>query len=182
MYKKRSFRLNLEDRIKQIKLIAFDVDGVLTDGSIVVSSKEELKVFNVKDGLGLTMARKLGFVTLFISGRSSVSLENRARELKVDYLIMNCENKIAELKKILKELSMTYENVAYMGDDYNDLPILEVCGVSACPGDAVEAVRERVDIVIEDFGGRGAARALIEKILRIQNKLEQGIKLYFEDY
>ncbi|MEO1783647.1 HAD hydrolase family protein [Thermodesulfobium sp. 4217-1] len=174
--------MSLEDRIKKIKILAFDVDGVLTDGGIVVSSKEEIKVFNVKDGLGLAMARRLGFITLFISGRSSISLENRARELKVDYLIMSCDNKIVELNKILKELNMNYENVAYMGDDYNDLPILEVCGVSACPGDAVEAVRERVDVVIEDFGGKGAARAFIEKILRIQNKLEQGIKLYFEDY
>jgi 3-deoxy-D-manno-octulosonate 8-phosphate phosphatase (KDO 8-P phosphatase) len=174
--------LNLEDRIKKIKLIAFDVDGVLTDGSIVVSSKDEIKVFNVKDGLGLTMARKLGFVTLFISGRSSVALENRAKELKVDYLITRCDNKISELNKILKELNMNYDDVAYMGDDYNDLPILEVCGLSACPGDAAEAVRERVDIVIEDFGGRGAARAFIEKILRVQDKWEQGIKLYFEDY
>ncbi len=174
--------MSLEDRIKKIKILAFDVDGVLTDGGIVVSSKEEIKVFNVKDGLGLAMARRLGFVTLFISGRSSVSLENRSRELKVDYLIMSCDNKIVELNKILKELNMNYENVAYMGDDYNDLPILEVCGVSACPGDAVEAVRERVDVVIEDFGGKGAARAFIEKILRTQNKLEQGIKLYFEDY
>lgn len=174
--------MNLEDRIKNIKILAFDIDGVLTDGSIFASPKDEIKVFNVKDGLGITMARRLGFVILFISGRGSTSLENRARELKVDYLIMNCDDKIAELNKILKELSMNYENVAYMGDDYNDLSILEVCGVSACPGDAVEVVRERSDIVIEDFGGKGAARAFIEKILRVQDKLEQGIKLYFEDY
>jgi len=174
--------LNLEDRIRQIKVIAFDVDGVLTDGSIIISSGDEIKAYNVKDGLGITMARKLGFIIIFISGRGSASLEKRALELRVDYLITNCENKRAELDKILKALNMGYENVAYMGDDYNDLPILEVCGVSACPIDALEVVKERVDIVIEEFGGKGAARSLIEKILRVQGKLDEGIRLYFSDY
>uniref|UniRef100_A0A7C5P8U8 3-deoxy-D-manno-octulosonate 8-phosphate phosphatase n=1 Tax=Thermodesulfobium narugense TaxID=184064 RepID=A0A7C5P8U8_9BACT len=181
MYKKE-FNLNLEDRIRQIKVIAFDVDGVLTDGSIIISSGDEIKAYNVKDGLGITMARKLGFIIIFISGRGSASLEKRALELRVDYLITSCENKRAELDKILKALNMGYENVAYMGDDYNDLPILEVCGVSACPIDALEVVKERVDIVIEEFGGKGAARSLIEKILRVQGKLDEGIRLYFSDY
>lgn len=174
--------MNLEDRIRQIKVIAFDVDGVLTDGSIIISSGDEIKAYNVKDGLGITMARKLGFIIIFISGRGSASLEKRALELRVDYLITSCENKRAELDKILKALNMGYENVAYMGDDYNDLPILEVCGVSACPIDALEVVKERVDIVIEEFGGKGAARSLIEKILRVQGKLDEGIRLYFSDY
>ncbi|AEE13716.1 3-deoxy-D-manno-octulosonate 8-phosphate phosphatase, YrbI family [Thermodesulfobium narugense DSM 14796] len=174
--------MNLDDRIRNIKLIGFDVDGVLTDGSILLTPDDEIKIFNVKDGLGITMARKLGFIIIFISGRKSLSLEKRVRELKVDYLIMGCEDKILEFDKILRELNMSYENLAYMGDDYNDLPVLEICGVSACPGDALEAVKERVDMVIEDFGGKGAARSFIEKILRVQNKLDQGIKLYFKDY
>ncbi|AWB09454.1 3-deoxy-D-manno-octulosonate 8-phosphate phosphatase (KDO 8-P phosphatase) [Thermodesulfobium acidiphilum] len=174
--------MSLEDRIKNIKLMGFDVDGVLTDGSILLTPDDEIKIFNVKDGLGITMARKLGFIIIFISGRKSLSLEKRAKELKVDYLITDCDDKISELSKILEELNMDYENLAYMGDDYNDLSLLEICGVSACPGDALEAVKERVDMVIEDFGGKGAVRSFIEKILRVQNKLDQGIKFYFKDY
>lgn len=149
---------------KAIKLLVLDVDGTLTDGGVYISEKgEQSKKFNVKDGMGIVMLKKSGTEVGIIS-HSSVSemISNRANTLKLKYVYVGQQPKLEVLQLWIQELDITLEEVAYMGDDVNDLDIINVCGLTACPSDAMAIVKEKVDHVMSMRGGEGAVREFID--------------------
>ena len=167
-------------KAKSIKAIFFDVDGVLTDGGIIYdNSGQEYKRFNVKDGQIIKYLRKSGIITGVITGRDSRVVRNRCEELKVDVHKHGIHNKQEVFEDLLLEQGLTANEVAYIGDDINDLPVLVKCGLSATPSDGHRAVRENVDIVLYARGGEGALRELADLILDAQglyNKIIEKLK------
>jgi len=160
-------------KIKKIKAVLFDVDGVLTDGKIIYSkSGDELKHFNVQDGLGITMLRLGGIKAGIITGRKSELIKRRADELKMDFLSMGHFSKLEPLDEFMLKFSMTLEEIAYMGDDILDLSILSRCGFAVGPANVVEEVKPHLDYVCHQEGGMGAVRELIDLILKTQNKYQ----------
>lgn len=159
-----------------IELIILDVDGTLTDGSIVYSnSGDELKKFDVKDGLAVaSWTKKLGKKAAIITGRKSELVEKRAKELGITHLYQGCDNKDEILEKILKEEHLGWEQTAAIGDDLNDYKMLKKVGLSFCVGDAVDDVKSLVNIVCKQNGGNGAVREMIEYIIQ-EDQLE-GLK------
>lgn len=149
---------------QKIKLLVLDVDGTLTDGGVYISEKgEQTKKFNVKDGMGIVTLKKAGIEVGIIS-HSSVSemISNRANTLKLQYVYVGQQPKVEVLQQWLEELHLGPEEVAYMGDDINDLDIIDFCGLTACPADAIAVVKERVDQVMTQKGGEGAVREFID--------------------
>lgn len=157
------------DAAKKIKLLAFDVDGVMTDGSVTYDENGvEYKTFNVKDGHGLVRAVKSGFITAIITARNNGTVEHRARNLNITEVYQGCLNKITALDEILEKYGLKYENVAYMGDDLPDMCILEKAGLACCPNDAVDEVKSVCNFRSSINGGRGAVRELCDFILDTQ--------------
>ncbi|MGB0177703.1 MAG: KdsC family phosphatase [Owenweeksia sp.] len=158
---------DLPERISQIKMLVMDCDGVLTDGGMYFTKNgDEIKRFNAKDGLGIKTLMKMGYQTGIISAGISTGLvEKRAEMLGVPHVYVGKDPKLEILEGWLKELDLTIEQVAYIGDDLTDLPILEKAGLAACPSDAALAVREQCDIVLETAGGAGCIRELVDQYL-----------------
>ena len=155
----------LKEKASRIKLILLDVDGTLTDGQIILGPDGEIyKSFNVKDGLGIHLAQKEGIQVGLISGRWSQIVEDRARELEIFHVWQRVRDKLALFRKVLNQFGLRSEEVAFMGDDLNDLSLLKEVGFSAATGDAVEEVRETVDYVTKRDGGKGAVREFIDFI------------------
>lgn len=164
-------------KAKQIKAIIFDVDGVFTDGGIIYNnSGVEYKRFNVKDGQIIKYLRKYKILTGVITGRDSQVVRNRCDELKIDFHYHGIENKVEIFKEVLEANNLTNAEVAYVGDDINDLPILVRCGLSATPCDGHRAVKERVDIVTIAKGGQGVLRELADFILESQGFYDEIIE------
>lgn len=156
--------------MKNIKLIVFDVDGVLTDGKLYIGSNgEEYKAFHTQDGMGISLARYAGIKTAIITGRKSEAVSKRAVELKIDYVYQGIHDKLYVLKEIIADLGIVIDEVCYVGDDINDLPILRVTGFGAAPGNAVKLVKKQVHYVAQANGGEGAVREIIEEILLHSN-------------
>ncbi len=152
---------------KKIRLLVLDVDGVMTDGSIVLSaSGEESKSFNVKDGSGMKFWKRMGGVLAIITGRESDVVVRRARELDVDVVRQNRKDKYPALQEVFSATGFGPADTAVVGDDLPDLPMMYHCAFSACPADAVEEVRRQVDYVCRTPGGRGAVREVVEHILK----------------
>jgi len=150
----------------KIKILVMDVDGTLTDGKIYIGSEGEiLKAFNVKDGLGISKLRANNIIPAIITGRESEILKKRSEELEIEELYQGEENKIGKLKELIERYKCSLSEVAYIGDDENDLQCMKVCGLSGCPADAVESVKIKVDFVSTRDGGQGAVREFIEYIL-----------------
>lgn len=169
----------MQDKLSKIKLLALDVDGVLTDGTINIGDNGELfKGFNAKDGLGISCALRSGLKVAIITGRKSEIIHKRSAELGITLLCEGVKDKYAELIKLTKELALTKEEVAYMGDDLNDLPAFRAAGFSFAPQDAVTEVVNNADCVVQKNGGRGAVRVAIEMILKAQDKWEGLIASY----
>ena len=162
----------LKERCLRLKLILTDVDGVMTDGTIfILATGEEARVFNVKDGYGVVLAHAAGIETGIITGRSSNTVTERARTLGMSVVKQGSLDKIRLFEEILKEKALEPHEVAYIGDDYPDLPILQRVGLSATPADAPMALKEAAFMVMENAGGRGALREFIESILRAREAL-----------
>ena len=161
----------MQDKLSKIKLLALDVDGVLTDGTINICDNGELfKGFNAKDGLGISCALRSGLKVAIITGRKSEIIHKRSAELGITLLCEGVKDKYAELIKLTKELALTKEEVAYMGDDLNDLPAFRAAGFSFAPQDAVTEVVNNADCVVQKNGGRGAVRELTDLIYSSQTK------------
>lgn len=159
------------DGLKKIRLLAMDVDGVLTKGQIIYGDHgNELKVFNVKDGLGLFQAAKIGLKTAIITGRSSEAVRRRAEELRITYCLQGISDKCKALQNITEELQIASEEVAYVGDDINDLSVMEWVGLPIAVGDAVEEVKKTAIYTCHRPGGEGAIREVVELILKAQNR------------
>ena len=150
----------------KIKLLVMDVDGTLTDGKIYMGENGEvMKAFNVKDGYAIAhMLPEMGIIPVIITGRKSKIVENRAKELGITELYQRVGNKLAQLKIVAEKYNATPEEIAYIGDDLNDLECIEFCGVTACPVDAVEKVKKTVNLVCNKKAGEGAVRDFIENI------------------
>ncbi len=150
-----------------IELLVLDVDGTLTDGSIIYSSNgEDIKSFNVKDGFGIEGWIKLGKKAAIITGRTSKIIQRRANELKIEYFFEGVRNKKEVLSKLMSDLSLDSSQVASIGDDLNDLNMFSLSGISFAPFDAIEYVRNNADVVLTKKGGDGAVREMIEYILK----------------
>ena len=148
------------------KLLVMDVDGTLTDGKIYMGENGEvMKAFNVKDGYAIAhMLPEMGIIPVIITGRKSKIVENRAKELGITELYQGVGDKLAQLKIVAEKYNATPEEIAYIGDDLNDLECIEFCGVTACPVDAVEKVKKTVNLVCNKKAGEGAVRDFIENI------------------
>jgi 3-deoxy-D-manno-octulosonate 8-phosphate phosphatase (KDO 8-P phosphatase) len=158
-----------------IKLIVLDVDGTLTDGKITYDSLgNEYKSFDVKDGLAVAAwTKQFGLKAAIITGRQSSIVEKRACELGISHLYQKCHNKDEVLENILKEENLTWKNVAAIGDDINDLKMLQRAHLSFCPCDAVETVQKTVKKICTKSGGNGAVREMVEYILKLQGNEEK---------
>ena len=170
------------DNLQQIKLIIMDVDGVLTDGRIILGKEEELKFFDVRDGMGITIAKRSGLKVGIITGRTSEAVERRAKELKMDYIIQGSKNKLKSLDEIIKIENIYYQNVCYIGDDIIDIPLFRKVGFSATVNDAPEYVKSEVFYVSNKLGGRGAVRDIIEYILKCKGTLNSTIEEMINDW
>ncbi len=165
--------------LTKIKAFIFDVDGVLTGGEIIyTNSEEEAKVFNIKDGWAIVEVKKYGFITGIITGRSSEIVNKRAKELGIDYLVQGELKKLDAYEKFKLQYGLADEEIAYIGDDLIDLPILLRCGFAVCPADANDEVKSRVHSISQFIGGKGAAREMIEKVLKAQNIWNKIIENY----
>jgi 3-deoxy-D-manno-octulosonate 8-phosphate phosphatase (KDO 8-P phosphatase) len=163
-------------RCQALKLVLTDVDGVMTDGRIfLLPGGEEVKVFHVRDGLGLVLARAAGLKTGLVSGRSSPEVARRAAELRMDVVRQGVRDKAACLEEILAELGLERREVAYIGDDYNDLGLLRCVGLPAAPADAPAEVRRVAALVTQGKGGEGCLRELIEEILRARGDFARAL-------
>lgn len=175
---------SLETRLRSIRLLATDVDGVWSDGTILLGvhsnlaegpgTPVELKGFNVRDGLAVALARAGGIETAWITGRTSPLVERRAREIRIQHVRQGVRDKRTALQALLTELSLQPYEVLYLGDDLNDVGALEVAGVSAAPADASPAILRRVDWVTEARGGHGVYREVVDTVLQIQGRYEEA--------
>ena len=150
-----------------IKLVAFDVDGVLTDGSLTFDEDgREYKTFNAKDGQGIVNINKAGIITAIITARDNGTVYHRAQNLRIHELRMGVKNKIETLKEIMSKYNISFEEIAYMGDDLPDICILKEVKLAACPADAVDEVKAVANFSSSKNGGRGAVRELCDKIIK----------------
>ena len=155
-----------------IKLFATDVDGTMTDACMYYAENGiELKKFNFRDGMGFKLLRDAGIKTAIITSENTTIVQKRADKLKVDYLSMGTWTKLDFVKNICKDLNISLDEVAYIGDDINDIELLDAVGCKACPNDAVAKVKNINDIIIlANKGGDGAVRGFIDLILEKQSK------------
>ncbi len=162
-----------------IELLVFDVDGCLSDGKIIYTSLgEELKSFNVKDGLAVTSWHRLGKKSAIITGRESEIVARRAKELGISYLFQKVHNKDEVLEYILKKESIEFKNVAAIGDDLNDYKMLKKVGWSFTPKNGSRFIKDIADTVLTKNGGEGAVREMIELICERENLTEEFLKLW----
>lgn len=159
----------------KIKLFITDVDGVLTDGSLILGNNgEEFKSFNSQDGMGIKLLQKNNIEVAIITGRSSKIVEKRAEELAIKEVYQGIDDKIKIFNNLLDKYSLTTSEVSYIGDDLNDLPVLNKVALSFSVKNGVEKVKENVDYVTEKSGGKGAVREAAELILDIQKDFSGG--------
>jgi len=167
------------DKARHINMLILDVDGVMTDGSIIMDKNgDELKAFNVRDGHGIKLIQRTGIKIAIITGRGSPVVEARARDLGIDYVIQKSLNKAEALEKLEKESGIPASQCAMMGDDIIDLPPMYRCGLSLAPADASLAVLNHVDWVSDCNGGRGAIRQAAEALLIAQNSWSEVMDRY----
>jgi 3-deoxy-D-manno-octulosonate 8-phosphate phosphatase (KDO 8-P phosphatase) len=164
-----------------IKLIVLDVDGVLTDGKLYIGSdRVEYKPFHTQDGMGISLAHYAGIKTAIITGRNSEAVSKRAEELKIQYVYQGIHDKLSVLDEIMSELNITMEDVCYMGDDINDLPIMQKVGFPVAPDNAVTLVKSSAQHHTKARGGEGAVREMIDYILSSQHDYSALIRDYLD--
>lgn len=163
-------------RCRALELLLFDVDGVLTDGTVVLLPEGgEAKAFHIKDGLGIVLAHAAGLATGLLSGRDSKVVARRAAELGMSVVRQGVKDKAAALRELLTERGLEAEQVGYVGDDLNDLPVIAAVGLSAAPKDAAFEVRTEAFMVLEAEGGRGCAREFVEAVLRARGDWDRVV-------
>ncbi len=166
MKKEHQYNKELIDRAKKIKLLLMDCDGVLTDGRLYFTERgEEIKVFHVRDGQGLSEWHQSGYESGIISGRSSLIVKKRATELGIKYVKIGSRNKVRDLQKILDEIKVSYKEVAYVGDDIPDIPVLKLVGLPIAVADAEPEVLNECAYITGAKGGLGAIREVVRLIL-----------------
>lgn len=163
--------LKLSSRIRRVRLVVFDVDGVLTDGTIYLGADgKEIKAFNVLDGTGIKYLERAGIATAILTGRKAQATVHRARELNIPHVIQNCKVKLDGLARLLRRTRLPAEAVCYVGDDLPDLPVMRAVGLAVAVPNARPEVLAVAHWVTQTPGGRGAAREVAERILKGQGK------------
>jgi 3-deoxy-D-manno-octulosonate 8-phosphate phosphatase (KDO 8-P phosphatase) len=174
--------MGIETRAKNIKLLILDVDGVLTDGHIIFGRDGELmKNFHCQDGLGITAAHRAGLKTAIITGRESQIVHLRSSELKIVDVYQGSMNKIEALTALLAKYNLRLDEVAYVGDDLIDLPVMVQVGLSCAVANAVAEVKQHAHFVTDHQGGHGAVREVVEFILKSQGKWDDIVNAYIQD-
>ncbi len=169
----------VKSAVKKIKFIMLDVDGVLTDGGIIIGSDgTEYKNFDVKDGTGMALGRYAGIKFGIMSGRYSKVIAHRAKELKCDVVYQHVLVKIEAYEKFKKDHGYSDDEICFVGDEIIDVPPMEACGFSAAPGDSVAEAKKAADYICRSKGGRGAVRETIELILKTQGLWQKAIARY----
>jgi 3-deoxy-D-manno-octulosonate 8-phosphate phosphatase (KDO 8-P phosphatase) len=164
---------------RNVKLMAFDVDGVLTDGTLYFTAQgDEMKAFNSLDGHGLKMLADAGVMLAIITGRSSRAVQLRAQNLGIEMLLQGVQDKRGAMQELLEKLDLGFADAGYMGDDVVDLPLLSACGFSATVPNGHELLKSRVDYVARAAAGHGAVREVCELILSAQGKLDAAFAPY----
>ena len=183
MESKKLSPVTLRHKAAKIKMVALDMDGTLTDGSINISAEGELfKRFNAKDGLGITTARRHGLRVAVITGRKGPIVQHRAEELGISEDVMaGISAKKKALQALAEKYALSPDEIAFMGDDLNDLAALQAAGLSVAPADAAEDVKQIVDFIASHKGGRGAVRDLLELILKARGIWDTLVEEYAEE-
>ena len=167
--------------MSKIKLIVSDVDGVWTDGGVYYGSEgEELKKFSFRDGGGVVLASLVNLPVVILSGEDSNSVKHRMQKLKITNVHLGIKNKRAYLQGIVKKMKIDLCDVAYIGDDINDLGVIELCGYTSCPSDSATIIKQVVDNILLSPGGSGAFREFVEDILKKENLYDLSIAKYKE--
>ena len=162
-------------RARAVRLAIFDVDGVLTDGTLFIGPQGEVaKPFNILDGHGVKMLQQAGIATAIISGRSSEAVAYRARELAIAHVVQGCPDKVADFEKLRARLGIEAQACSFMGDDLPDLAVMQRCGFAVAVANAVEAVKRAAHLVTAASGGRGAVREFSDFVLRARGQLADG--------
>jgi 3-deoxy-D-manno-octulosonate 8-phosphate phosphatase (KDO 8-P phosphatase) len=160
----------LRARLRKVKLFLCDVDGVLTDGTVMMGEGKEYKVFNIQDGLGMLLLKRNGIKVGWISNRPSTVTQQRAEELRIDFLQQDKGNKVVAAELILTRTGLNWEQVCFMGDDVVDLGVLRRAGVAVAVANAIVEAKELADYVTRAEGGHGAVRETVRLILEAQDK------------
>ncbi len=172
--------LSIQDRAKNIQMFIMDIDGVLTDGRIIYTSDgQEMKNFDVRDGFGIRLAHRAGIKTTVITARQSSIVARRSLELEITEIRQNALKKLPVYEEILLKYQLQDEQIAYIGDDLIDMPILRRVGLSITVADAHPEVKQMVHYITENKGGRGAVRESIEMILKAQGSWQKATERYF---
>ena len=172
---------DLSDRILKISLLVLDVDGVMTDGRIIYGDYgDELKCFDVQDGLGIALLKRVGIPTAIISAKKSKINQRRAKELGVYKLFQKVPDKLKVFERLIKKLRLKPEQACFIADDLVDIPVLSRVGLAVGVKNAVEEVKEIAHYVTLKNGGRGAVREIVDLILKTQGKWEQATERYFK--
>ncbi len=176
----KSISSSLKKKLERVKLFLCDVDGVLTDGSIFIGGEREIKRFNIRDGLGLVLARRAGLKIGWVSARPSEATRVRAEELKIHFLVQQGDklSKSGAIDNLLAAEKMNWEDVCFVGDDVVDLGPLTRAGVGVAVADARPEALAAADFVTQADGGRGAVREIVEMILQAQKKWDPAIAVY----
>ena len=170
----------IERRAAHIKLLLMDCDGVLTDGRIWLLDNDEQKSFDVRDGLGLNLWRRAGLKSGIISGRNSGAVERRARDLQIDFLRQGQPNKISAFEEILSLAEVEEDEVAFVGDDLTDIPVMQRSEFAVAVADAAEETQLAAHYLTQARGGFGAVREVVEIILKAQGRWSELTKQYFK--
>jgi 3-deoxy-D-manno-octulosonate 8-phosphate phosphatase (KDO 8-P phosphatase) len=177
--KKTQNRSSIVSAAKKIKLLAMDVDGVLTDGGIILDNEgNETKIFHVRDGHGIKMLQNAGVIVSFITGRSSKAVSRRAEELGVTDLFQGSNSKLTAYMQLLEKYGLTDSQVAYIGDDIIDIPILRKVGLPVVVADATGEARKHALMITKNRGGNGAVREVTDLLVRATGKWKELVNAY----
>jgi len=171
----------IDKKAKRVKIIVTDVDGVLTDGSVLIdeNGNEPFGKFSIYDGFGIVMAHACGIKIIVISGRQSKCTEMRCKKLGIDEVYTGVRNKSEKLKEIASRLDLSYDEMAYIGDDLIDLGAMSLVGFRVAPKNAVQTIKNYVDYVTSASSGDGALRELIDLVLKSQGHYDEYVKQFF---
>ncbi len=169
-----------DERAKKIKLLVMDVDGVLTDGRVIyANSGDELKFFDVTDGMGLSLWSRAGLKSAILTARKSKVVSKRSKVIHIDRIYQNAVRKLEVFERILSDFKVSPEEICYIGDDVIDIPVLKRVGFAVCVPNSVPVVKDVVHYITKKEGGRGAVREVIDMILKTQGKWSELMKRYY---
>lgn len=170
--------MTVTERLSRIRLLVMDVDGTLTEGSMVFLGEGQVKLFHVHDGLGIRLAMNHGLNVAIVTGNVSEAVTKRASTLGIEMVYQGVRHKLSAMDRIAAETGLSADEIAYIGDDLNDLPAFERAGFRIAVADAAEEVKKRADFVTSRPGGRGAVREAIEAILKARGQWEEAVKSF----